>query len=62
MAENKTSEIRIEKAAILELLRTARIMKRQLKILKGMRLDKEERKMLKEAIGSVEDDFNLFQI
>lgn len=62
MAGNNTSGIRIEKTAILELLRTARIMKRQLKILKGMRLDDEERKMLKEAIGSVEDDFNLFQI
>jgi hypothetical protein len=55
-------DTRIEKTAILELLRTARIMKRQLKILKGMRLDQEERILIKKAVASVEEDCNLFKI
>lgn len=62
MAKNDMSKVRIEKIAILELLRTARIIKRQLKILKGMRLVEEERKLLKDALESVEEDFNLFRI
>ena len=62
MARSLASEDRIEKTAILELLRTARIMKRQLKILKGMRLEEGEIKLLKEALESVEDDCNLFRI
>jgi len=62
MAKNDMSKVRIEKTAILELLRTARIIKRQLKILKGMRLVEEERKLLKDALESVEEDFNLFRI
>lgn len=62
MAKNCASEDRIERTAILELLRTARIMKRQLKILKGMRLNDDERKLLKEALKSVEDDCNIFKI
>ena len=61
MAKNCASEDRIERTAILELFRTARIMKRQLKILKGMRLN-DERKLLKEALKSVEDDCNIFKI
>lgn len=62
MAKSFTSEDRIERTAILELLRTARIMKRQLKILKGMRLNEDERELLKEALKSVEDDCNIFRI
>lgn len=62
MARSLASEDRIEKAAILELLRSARIMKRQLKILKGMRLEEGEIKLLKQALESVEDDCNHFRI
>jgi hypothetical protein len=62
MAKSFASEDRIERTAILELFRTARIMKRQLKILKGMRLNEDERKLLKEALKSVEDDCNIFKI
>lgn len=62
MAKKVDHDTQIEKTAILELLRTARIMKRQLKILKGMRLAEDERKLLKEALKSVEDDCNLFKI
>ena len=62
MAKNEAEEIRIEKAAILELLRTARIMKRQLKILKGMSLSGEEKKLLSDAVKSVIDEYNIFRI
>jgi len=62
MAKKEADKIRIEKAAILELLRTARIMKRQLKILKGMKLSGEEKKLLSDAVKSVMDEHNLFRI
>jgi len=62
MAKNEADKIRIEKVAILELLRTARIMKRQLKILKGMSLSREEKKLLSDAVKSVTDEHNLFRI
>lgn len=62
MAKNAVHETRIEKTAILELLRTARIMKRQLKILKGMKLSREEVKMLNDAVKSVADEHNIFRI
>ena len=62
MVNNAEQDNRIEKVAILELLKTARTMKRQLKILKGMQLCAEERSLLKKVLESVEDDCNLFRI
>lgn len=62
MEKNEAEKIRIDKAAILELLRTARIMKRQLKILKGMSLSREEKKLLSDAVKSVMDEYNIFRI
>lgn len=62
MAKNIAQGTRLETAAILELLRTARIMKRQLRILKGMQLNQNERILIKKAIVSVEEDCNLFKI
>lgn len=62
MTNNIDSKSRIEKAAILELLRTARTMKQQLKILKGISLREEERKLLREVIEKVEEDCKLFKL
>ena len=62
MAKNIESEDRIEKAAILELLRTARTMKRQLKILKGIQLSDKERRLLQDVINRVEEDCKIFKI
>mgnify|MGYP000997141552 CR=1 FL=1 len=61
MSKKLEPNTRIETTAILELLRMARIMKRQLKILKGM-LNQDEKTLIKKAIESVEDDCNLFKI
>ncbi|MDD4566123.1 MAG: hypothetical protein PHE79_11700 [Eubacteriales bacterium] len=62
MSKKLEPNTRIETTAILELLRMARIMKRQLKILKGMQLNQDEKTLIKKAIESVEDDCNLFKI
>ncbi|MDF3003306.1 MAG: hypothetical protein K0Q48_3425 [Bacillota bacterium] len=62
MTNHVDEKSRIEKAAILELLRTARTMKRQLKILKGIALREEERKLLREVIEKVEEDCKLFKL
>ncbi len=60
MAKSFASEGRIEKTAILELLRIARTMKRQLMILKSLNLDESERKLMKEVVKCMEDDFDEF--
>ncbi len=60
MAKSFASEDRIEKTAILELLRTARTMKRQLMILKSLNLDESEKKLMKEVVKTLKDDINGF--
>lgn len=58
MAKSFASEDRIEKTAILELLRTARTMKRQLMILKSLNLDESEKKLMREVVKILKDDMN----
>lgn len=62
MTNQIDAKTNIEKAAILELLKTARTMKRQLKILKGFALREEEHKLLNEVIVKVEEDCKLFKL
>ena len=62
MTNKSHSNNRIEKAAILELLRTARTLKRQLKILKGIKLQEEEQVLLSEVIEKVEEECKHFKL
>lgn len=60
MAKSFASENRIERTAILELLRTARTMKQQLMILEGLNLGESERKLMEKVIKSLKSDLQLF--
>lgn len=59
--ENQTKKS-IQELALLELTKNARILQRQLKLMKGMTLGEKEREMVKEIISSLEKEFNLFRI
>ncbi len=52
----------IQELALLELAKNARILQRQLKLMKGMVLGKEQKDIVKEIISSLEKEFNLFKL
>lgn len=59
MKENSTT---INQLATLELIKTLRTIKRQLKIMKGISLEKKEISLILEAIREVEAELNAFKI
>lgn len=52
----------IQELALLELTKNARILQRQLKLMKGMQLKKQQLELVKEIINNLEKEFNLFKI
>lgn len=56
------AETTIQELALLELTKNARILQRQLKLMKGITLGEKERDSVKEIISNLEKEFNLFKI
>lgn len=52
----------IEQIALLELTRNARILQRQLKIMRGMPLSLVHQKQVNEIISNLEKEFNIYKI
>lgn len=56
------AEKRVEEFALIELTKHARILQRQFKLMKGMKLDERQRELLKEIITTLETEFRIFRI
>lgn len=61
MEERKTQKT-VQQLALLELNKNARILQRQLKIMRGIRLSSAEHKQTEEIISSLEKEFQIYRM
>lgn len=58
----KGEERTVQELSLLELSKNSRILQRQLKIMKGLRLSIREQEQVREIICTLEQEFQLFRI
>lgn len=62
MKEPKTKALSVKELSVLELIKTLRTIKRQLKLVKGMGLTIEEKELILKAMDKIEQEFQLFKM
>lgn len=62
MKEPKTKALSVKELSVLELIKTLRTIKRQLKLVKGMGLTAEEKALILKAMDKIEQEFQLFKM
>lgn len=60
--ENKEQSKSVQELALLELSRNARILQRQMKIMRGLRLNINEQTKANEIIWALEQEFQMFRM
>lgn len=62
MKESETKELSVKELSVLELIKTLRTIKRQLKLVKGMGLTIEEKELILKAMDKIAQEFQLFKM